>query len=72
MIDQSSGVEVHHTRRISLLLTLIHGSTLDSCNRKDILLMIGFNYNLTYTTGSSDLTICILSDTPMAIFLIRL
>ena len=44
--DQSTGVEANHTRRISLLLAFVLGSTLDSYNYKDILLMVGFNYNL--------------------------
>ena len=33
------------TSRISLLLTLVLGSASDSCNNKDILLVVGFNYN---------------------------
>ena len=31
---------------ISLLLTLILGFASDSCNNKDIILILGYNYNL--------------------------
>ena len=40
---RSHAVKPHHTHRISLLLTLILGSALDSCYSKDILLMVGFS-----------------------------
>ena len=36
----------HYTRRISLLLTLILGFASDLCNNNDILLVVGYNYNL--------------------------
>ena len=36
----------HYTRRISLLLTLVLGFASDSCNNNDILLVVGYNYNL--------------------------
>ena len=34
------------TRRISLLLTLVLGFASDSCNNNDILLVVGYNYNI--------------------------
>ena len=34
---------------ISLLLTLILGFASDSCNNKDIILILGYNYNLILT-----------------------
>ena len=37
----------HCTRRISLLLTLVLDFTSDSCNNNDILLIVGYNYNVT-------------------------
>ena len=46
LLDQSTGVEANHTCRISLLLMLVLSSALDSYNNKDILLVVGFNYNL--------------------------
>jgi len=33
---------------ISLLLTLILGFASDSCNNKDIILILGYNYNLSH------------------------
>ena len=36
----------HYTRRISLLLTLVLGFASDSCNNNDILLVVGYNYNI--------------------------
>ena len=38
----------HYTRRISLLLTLVLGFASDSCNNNDILLVVGYNYNITH------------------------
>ena len=38
----------HYTRRISLLLTLVLGFTSDSCNNNDMLLVVGYNYNILY------------------------
>ena len=37
----------HHICSIALLLALILASASDSCNNKDILLMVGFNYTFT-------------------------
>ena len=34
------------SQTISLLLTLVLGIALDSCNNNDILLVVGYNYNL--------------------------
>ena len=34
---------------ISLLLILILGFVLDSCNNKDIIFILGYNYNIPYT-----------------------
>ena len=31
---------------ISLLLTLVLGFASDSCNNKDIILILGYNYNI--------------------------
>ena len=36
----------HYTCRILLLLTLVLGFASDSCNNNDILLVVGYNYNL--------------------------
>ena len=36
----------HYTRRISLLLTLVLGFASDSFNNNDILLVVGYNYNI--------------------------
>ena len=36
----------HCTRRISLLLTLVLGFASDWCNNNDILLVVGYNYNI--------------------------
>ena len=38
----------HYTRRISLLLTLVLSFTSDSYNNNDILLVVGYNYDLFY------------------------
>ena len=40
-----------YTRRISLLLTLVLGFASDSCNNNDILLVVGYNYNVTLPSG---------------------
>ena len=36
----------HYSHRITLLLTLVLGFALDLCNNNDILLVVGYNYNL--------------------------
>ena len=37
---------IRYIRMISLLLTLILGFASDSCNNKDIILILGYNYNI--------------------------
>jgi len=44
----------NHTCRISLLLTLVLSSALDLCNNKDILLVVGFNYNFQHIVKTHD------------------
>ena len=51
-------VKPHHTRRIFLLLTLVLGSASDSCDDKDILLVVGFNYNLMSIKYTNPLVCC--------------
>jgi len=38
---------ITHIRMISLLLTLVFGFASNSVNNKDIILILGYNYNIT-------------------------
>ena len=56
---------------ISLLLTIILSFASDSCNNKDIILILGYNYNIMhtdFTAGTEAKNKAIISNTPVCVF----